>query len=381
MTLLIFVLVLSFLVFVHELGHFFMARRAGVRVEEFGFGYPPKMFRFWKDKKGTEYTVNWLPFGGFVRMYGEESDGVTSAVKTSTDSQNSGETDAFYSKKKRARLGIIIAGAVMNFIFGAVAFGAIYTYSGIPTNLNHVLVEEIVADSPAEAAGLVVGDRVVGMLVGDSEVKVNTVSGFVDEVSKLKGNEVPVLLDDGRQVLVYARMDEEIPEGQGSMGVAITDFEMKHYPLWQMPFRGMWVGIKAAVAFGGFLLGALGKMFGDLFFSGIVPKDVAGPVGIVHMAQKENLLTSGWISLLNFAAIISINLGVVNLLPIPALDGGRAVFVMLEGIVGKKRLAKVEQRANAVGMGLLLLMIVLVTIRDVRVWLGEVIWWQNLFNR
>lgn len=369
MTLFWFVFILSFLVFIHELGHFFMARRAGVKVEEFGFGYPPKMFRFWKDREGTEYTVNWLPFGGFVRMSGEDPD--------------SGELDArnqsaFYAKNKRARLGIIVAGAVMNFIFGAVAFGILYTKSGIPTNLGYVLVEEVKNDSPAFVAGLKQGDIVRELVVAGSSEEVNSVTGFVQRVSEFKGSTIQLRLDDDKLLDVYVRTDAEIPEGQGALGVSITDFAMKQYPLWQMPFRGMWVGTKAAVNFGVFLLQSLGKMFYDMIFMGIVPKDVAGPVGIVHMAQKENLLTSGWEMILNFAAILSINLGVVNLLPIPALDGGRAVFVLLEGIIKKERLTWLEKRANAAGMILLLLMIVAVSIRDVRVWVAETSWWQNL---
>lgn len=368
MTVFWFILVLSFLVFIHELGHFVMARRAGVRVDEFGFGYPPKMFRFWKDKKGTEYTVNWLPFGGFVRMNGEDPDTTQMGV----------DPTAFYAKKKRARLGIIVAGALMNFLFGAVAFGILYTKSGIPTNLGYVLIEEVKEGSPAHAAGLKEGDRVKELMIDGARESIVTVDQFVTKISEYKGKTVDLGLVDENSVQVYVRMDSEIPEGQGALGVAITDFEMKHFPLWQMPFRGMWVGIKAAFNFGLFLLQALGSMFYNLLFMGVVPKDVAGPVGIIHMAQKENLLTSGWEMILNFAAILSINLGVVNLLPIPALDGGRAVFVLLEGLIKKEKLAWFERRANTIGMALLLLMIVAVSVRDVRVWVGESAWWQNL---
>ncbi|MFC1653310.1 RIP metalloprotease [Patescibacteria group bacterium] len=373
MTLLIFLLILSFLVFIHELGHFVMARRAGVKVEEFGFGYPPKAITLFTDKKGTEYTFNWLPFGGFVRLHGEDG------------SVNTDESHAFYSKKKRKRLGIIVAGAIMNFVFGVVAFGAIYTKTGIPTNLEYVRIDEITEGSPAEQAGLVVGDRVVAVSHEGDKKEVKTNEDFILTLSGKRGAEVTLEVDgenENEQKIVYVRKEDEIPEGEGAIGVAITDFEMRHYPIWQMPFRGMWVGLQAAVAFGVFLLGAIVTMFKELIFSGIVPKDVAGPVGIVHMAQKEGLLTSGFVSILNFSAILSINLGVVNLLPIPALDGGRAVFVMLEGLVGKKALEKIEQKTNTVGFILLLAMIVAVSVRDVRILLGDVgakEWFSNLF--
>src|SRR3989344_1318739 len=349
MTLLVFLLVLSFLVCIHELGHFVMARRAGVKVEEFGFGYPPKMWRFFKDKRGTEYTVNWLPFGGFVRLHGEDAE---------ASQVTNGDTVAFYAKKKRVRLVIIVAGAVMNFIFGAVAFGILYSKSGIPEQLGYVLVEEVTADTPAAKAGLVRGDTIYGLMTDGVLAPIKTTIEFQTELAGRAGQTVTLSLGEGKTKDVYVRKTEERPEGQGALGVAITDFRLMQYPWWQMPVRGMWIGIKAAFGFGVFLLEALGKMLYDWVATGVAPKDVAGPVGIVHLAQKEGLLTSGWEMILNFAAILSINLGVVNLLLFPALDGGRAIFVLLEGIIKKEKLAKVERAANMVGMALLLLMIV-----------------------
>jgi regulator of sigma E protease len=310
-----------------------------------------------------------LPFGGFVRMSGEDPDA------GELDVRNQG---AFYVKSKRARLGIIVAGAVMNFIFGAIAFGVLYTKSGIPEYFGHILIERVAEGSPAEEAGLSVGEKIIGVVIEGQNVAVADFEQLSGVLEPVQGKKVGILLDGGVIREVYVRTDNEKPKDQGRIGVGGADHTMKQYPLWQMPFRGMWIGTKAAVNFGVFLLESLGKMFYDMIFMGIVPKDVAGPVGIVHMAQKENLLTSGWEMILNFAAILSINLGVVNLLPIPALDGGRAVFVLLEGFIKKERLTWLEKRANALGMILLLLMIVAVSVRDVRVWVGETSWWQNL---
>lgn len=375
MTLLIFLLILSFLVLIHELGHFVMARRSGVRVEEFGIGYPPRAVRLFTDKHGTDYTLNFLPFGGFVRLYGEETpesgDGVV-------------EEDArelFYRKPKRVRLAIIVAGAVINFLFGAVAFGAIYTKTGIPTPLEYVKVDEVVSASPAEAAGLVAGDKILGITPVDEFLTISSVDQFVNFLREHRGQEIVLDVErDGERIHqpIYVRSQEETPEGQGAIGVAISDIEFRHYPLWQMPFRGMWVGLRSAVGFGWFLLGALGGMVRDLVFFGVVPKEVAGPVGIVYVAQKEGLLTSGWLSILNFSAVLSINLAIVNLLPFPALDGGRALFVLIEGVFGKPIKPGLERWANGLGMGLLLLLIVLISIRDIRTVVGEQMVWERL---
>lgn len=371
MTLLIFLLLLSFLVVIHELGHFLAARRSGVKVEEFGIGYPPKAKRLFTDKRGTEYTLNWLPFGGFVRLYGEDG----------KETKDAGV--AFYSKSKPVRLMIIVAGAVINFLFGVLAFGAIYTYTGIPTEMELVRIDEVMVGSPAEEAGLQGGEEVVAVAADNEVVEVKTVGEFVEEVGYYRGEEVRLVLTDERVVPVYVRTVEETPDDQGALGVLVSDFEFRHYPLWQMPFRGMWVGLQAAVAFGILLLVSLGEMLRNLIFSGVVPTEVAGPVGIVHTAAKEGLLTSGWVTIVNFAAILSINLAIVNMLPIPALDGGRALFIFLEGFIGKSRMPKVERYANTAGMAMLLFLILAISIRDVRGVLADEwvkTWWQGVLG-
>jgi regulator of sigma E protease len=141
-------------------------------------------------------------------------------------------------------------------------------------------------------------------------------------------------------------------------------------------------GTKTAVQFGGLLIQALGQMVGQLF-RGEIPKDVAGPVGIAYMAQKENILT-GWLSSLNFAAVLSINLAIVNLLPIPALDGGRAVFLMVEGITRKRVKPEIEQRVNTLGFAALILLLVVISIKDIRTVVGDKgvqDWFRGIFQR
>lgn len=364
MSALIFLIILSFLVIIHELGHFLFARWAKIKVEEFGLGYPPKALTFFKDKLGTIYTLNWLPFGGFVRMFGEDSaDGETGA-------------GAFGTKPVTKRLLVVLAGATINFIFGVIAFGMIYSRHGIPTDLNGVKIGEIVADSPAAQAGLPTGVIIVRAGQNGSFVDTRNSQQLIQFVQENRGERIDLVTDSGETYQSYVRTVEETPQNQGALGVGLEDFELKFFPWYEMPFRGMWVGLKAAVGFGGLILQSLGTMLRDLIFAGQVPQDVAGPVGIVYAAEKEGFLREGFWAQLNFAAILSINLAIVNVLPFPALDGGRAVFLFWELLTRKRVNPKVEQWVNTAGFALLLGLIVLISLRDV----GKVIADQAVQN-
>jgi regulator of sigma E protease len=149
LTLLAFLIILSILIFVHECGHFLLAKKAGIRVEEFGFGYPPRIFG--KKFKGTIYSLNWLPFGGFVRLFGED-------FTDEKDLKNQKSPDAFFAKSKRARVMVLVAGVLFNFILAIVVFAIVYSFSGIPTQTNQITILDTIANSPAEQAGLKSGD-------------------------------------------------------------------------------------------------------------------------------------------------------------------------------------------------------------------------------
>lgn len=369
MSALIFMLILSFLVIIHELGHFLVARWAKIKVEEFGLGYPPRAITLFTDKLKTIYSLNWLPFGGFVRMMGEDSGEVVEG--------------SFSSRPTWKRLLVVLAGASVNFVFGVIAFGVIYSQFGIPTQLGAVRVEGVAADSPAAEVGVPVGLMVTEVRVGDEAVEVRSGADLIEFVASRRGEMVTLVGENGETYDVYARKADEVPAGQGSLGIALNDMEMKHYPWWQMPFRGMWVGLQSAVEFGGLIVGALGTMIRDLVLLGQVPADVAGPVGIVYAAEKEGFLEEGIWAQLNFAAILSINLAIINVMPFPALDGGRAVFLVYELITRRKIKPKIEQWANAAGFMLLIGLIVLISFRDIsRVIMDEGVrnWFGNLLG-
>lgn len=357
MTIVYFLLILSFLVIIHELGHFLTAKKAGIKVEEFGIGYPPKAITLYTDKAGTQYTFNWLPFGGFVRLYGE--DGMNTAEAT--------DAMAFFNKPVLWRMMVVAAGALVNFAFGVLAFGAIYSHVGIPTDFGHIRVDEVAQSAPASEAGIEVLDQIGSVSYGDQTVDVETFDSFVTELGRHRGETVSLyLINKDKSVDVYVRREDEVPEGEGAIGVTVSDYELRQYPWWQMPVRGMWVGLKSAIGFSVFLLQSLGDMMADLVLRGQVPTEVAGPVGIVDEAGKQGILTQGWLDRLNFAAIISINLAIVNMLPIPALDGGRFVFLVYEGLTKRRIGPELERKINTYGFVTLLGLIILITIRDIR---------------
>jgi len=367
---LIFVVILSLLVIIHELGHFLVARWSKIKVEEFGLGYPPRAKALFTDKRGTIYSLNWLPFGGFVRMLGEDSGEVVEG--------------SFSSRPVWKRMLVVLAGATVNFVFGVLAFGLVYSTHGIPTELHGVKVTEVAVGSPAETAGIPVGVLITNVRIGEQETKIETSEDLIEAVNGHRGETVVLETKEGGQYQAYVRKIEEIPEGQGSLGVALTDTEVKFYPWWQMPFRSVWVGLRSAVDFGGMILQALGSMVKDLVTAGKVPADVAGPVGIVYQAEKEGFLKTGFWTQLNFAAILSINLAIINVLPFPALDGGRGFLLAIEMILRKRVNPKIEQWLNTGGFLLLISLIMLISARDIfRVLADQNVqsWFKGLVGR
>lgn len=346
LTLIVFIAILSILVFVHELGHFLVAKRAGIKVEEFGFGFPPRAFGI---KKGeTIYSLNWIPIGGFVRLYGEEEE----------EKKEKGR--AFYHKPKKIRILVILAGVVMNFVLAVLVFSAVYTKTGIPTKTDQVKVVGLVASSPADTAGLKDGDLVI--MAGGEKIKDS--QDFVTITQKLVGREMEIeIVREGEKKVFKVRPRENPPAGEGPLGVVISSVEMKFYPIWEMPVRGALEGFKEALAWTSLIVGALGAMFWQLVSAGTVPKDVAGPVGIFQVTGQ--VAQGGILNILQFLGILSVNLAVINILPIPALDGGRLLFIGIEAITGKRIKAKVERWTHQIGMMLLLFLILLITYNDI----------------
>ncbi|MFZ5366219.1 MAG: M50 family metallopeptidase [Patescibacteria group bacterium] len=370
LTIFTFLIILSILVLVHELGHFLVAKKTGISVEEFGFGLPPRVFGVKRGK--TIYSINWLPIGGFVKLYGEDEQ---------PRKPWACEAGAFFAKPKKIRMAVIVSGVLMNFLLAVFAFSIIYAKLGIPTKTDRVKIVGIAPGSPAEKAGLKEGD--IAVWAGGEEIK-NTES-FIKITQKYAGKMMALEISrekdnpckekvlgawpgleiscKGKNLVFSIIPREKPPEGEGPLGVAISQVEMKFYPLWEMIPRGTVEGFKEAFAWTGMIVGALGAMLWQLIRFGTVPKDVAGPVGIFQITGQVS--RTGILSVLQFLGILSVNLAVINILPLPALDGGRLLFILVEAVTGKRSHLKFERWVHTVGMALLLFLILLITINDI----------------
>ena len=363
LTILIFLLLLSVLVLVHELGHFIAAKKLGVVAEEFGLGLPPKVRKLFT-WQGTEFTLNWLPLGGFVKMKGEDRETENRKQKTENNERNDGN---FYSQKPWKRAIILVAGVFMNLVLGVGAFTTVYTVLGIPEERDVVVIDGVAPGSPAEKAQLEAGDVVLELQVDRlSGYQVTRVKEFVDFINEHRGQEAILIIKRGnenKEISITPRIESETPAGEGALGVAISNIQFIHYPWWQMPFKASVTGFKEALGWGLNIVEGLGKMVSDLIIHGKVPNDVAGPVGIARITGE--VAKRGWIPLFQLAGILSINLAVVNILPIPALDGGRLLFLGIEKLRGKPMDPRKERIAHLSGYILLITLLVLITLRDI----------------
>lgn len=394
MTLILFILILSVLVFVHELGHFLMAKRAGILVEEFGFGLPP---RLWGKKVGeTLYSINALPIGGFVKLYGEDGGPRTEDRGQMAEDRNQmvrNQGRAYFEKSIPRRLSVLLAGVTMNLLLALIAFSILYFVYGIPTKTGRVVIAGIAENSPAELAELKLEDQVIsidGQKVFKMEEFINLTKAKAGNLVQLEivrekdnpcrkegegeaGEQNKVLGGTATGEIGFQCHENNLiisliprinpPEGEGPLGVAITDTELKKYPWYQTPYLGVIEGFKESLSWGEMILDSLWKTVVTLVTKGTVPKDIAGPIGIFQITGE--VAKSGFLAVLQFLGILSVNLAIINILPLPALDGGRLVLLGYEAVTRKKLNPKVELAVNNIGMALLLGLMVLITINDI----------------
>lgn len=355
-TIIIFLLILTILVLIHELGHFLVAKKLGIKVEEFGFGLPP---RVWGIRRGeTLYSLNLLPIGGFVKLYGEDEAG-KGLPKIKNQKSNLKDIDrAFFARPIWQRAAVVVAGVFMNFALAIVIISYLFAVPGVPSVSDKVLITDIAAGSPAKAAGIKKGEIIVSI---DGR-KITSATEVITQTRKYLGKEVLFTLSDPktgatRDVEVVPRKD--FPKGEGPVGISIAqDVEVKKYPWYQAPFSGTVEVAKNSIL----IVQGLGTVITDIFTKGQVPQGVAGPVGIAQVTGT--FVASGVNAVLAFVALLSLNLAVLNILPFPALDGGRFFFIAIEAVTRRKVHPKFEAYAHAVGIAVLLALIALITIHD-----------------
>lgn len=343
--------VLSVIVLIHEFGHFIVAKKSGVWVEEFGLGLPP---RIWGKKIGeTLYSINALPIGGFVRLHGESLEEGLSATNPKR---------AFVNKSKKIRIAVALAGIVMNFILAVVCFSLVYSITGIDREIGPIKLTDISENSPAKEAGLLPDDRII-TINGQTITSTAQVQQIVaDNLGKELNFVIERPNEETTQTLTISLTPRvNPPEGQGAVGIAFSASGVETYypPLWQRPFVGAYYGIKSTFELSKAVLGGFAQISSDVS-QGQAPEGIVGPVGIFAVIA-EFFKSYGLLAVVNLTGIISLNLAIFNLIPFPPLDGSRVLFVLLESIVGKKRLPKIESISQQVGMILLLVLFVVLT--------------------
>lgn len=361
-TLIVFFLVLSVLVLVHELGHFVAAKIAGIKIEEFGFGLPPRIFG--KKIGETVYSINWLPIGGFVKLFGEdEADAAPSPERRGpallAGKQGEVMGRAFYQKPKLVRALVLCAGVSMNFLLAVLIISYIFT-QGVLVPTDRVTIKKISQNSPAQEAGLKIGDVI--LKVNDKSIKTPDeltayAKKFLGKKVTLEISRCPNQICQISQISLIPRL--KAPAGEGAMGVAISNLAEKKYPWYQAPFSGTVEAFKIS----GLMIMEIGKVLWKLVTFQAVGGEVSGPLGIAQATGEA--VKFGPAAVLQLMGLLSLNLAVVNILPFPALDGGRLLFVVIEGVIGKKVRPALERAAHQIGMIILLGLIILVTVNDI----------------
>ncbi len=373
MFILAFLVIILVLVLIHEFGHYFAAKKFGIKVLEFGFGLPP---RAWGKKIGeTIYSLNWLPIGGFVRLLGEDE----------TDKKLLEDKRSFAYQAVWKRIIVVVAGVVMNLLLAWVLFYIVviaqnfkvqvplltdFKFVGVgQVNETIVVINKVLPNSPAERSGFKVGDRVLA--INGEEVK----SGeeFIEKTKANLGKEVNFKLADlqntsQKEVITIPR--ENPPANEGALGVSLDGMQVANL-IYESPFQKAFSGPIHAYN----ILVYTGATFGKIFSVSQEQKtlepvaySVGGPIAIVFTI-KEFLNLKSFVPLIDLAANMSLILAFVNVLPIPALDGGRLMFLVIEAVTQKKVPASIEAKIHALGMMVLLGLIVLITYKDIRVYI------------
>lgn len=356
MTALLVIAILVLLIVIHELGHFTAAKIFGVRVEEFGVGYPPRAYLLGK-LGNTEYTLNWIPFGGFVRLFGEEAE--------------SRQPGSFVAAPRYVQALILVAGVTANIILAWALFTGAYIL-GVPSVIDsvnpgenaHLFITDVVPGSPASAAGLAAGDEIVSIKDAKSDspdaLLPEDVMTFVSE----RGGQV-LTLDYVRahatSTVTVQPANAVIPSAAGrpALGIGLALVANRSLSVGQ----AAWQACFATVTVLGAVVSSLWMLIRESLSGSVSLNDVVGPVGLISVVHEASYNGIG--NVMKLAAFISANLAIINLIPIPALDGGRLVVVIGEAIARRKSPQLLLQIVNTLGIALIIILMVAVTWHDI----------------
>ena len=362
MNILIFFIVLIVLVLVHEFGHFFAAKRFGIRVDEFGFGFPPKLFG--KKFGETEYTLNLLPLGGFVKIFGENPD---------EDNINGPDSSRSMINKSRSKQAIVLfAGIFANLVLAWLLFSVGFM-SGLPASLGNVpagyelknvnlVIVSVLPDSPASASGLVAGDKVVSVTSASDTLSPITPDSLKSFVLSHSSGELEIGYIREKSNAVTTASVTPAPsdiDGKPAIGIAMDEIGTIKLPF----FPALWEGLKLDWSVTSGTAVGLYRLVVDSISGHGSLSSITGPVGLVGIVGDA--WSFGFSYLLSFTALISVNLAIINLIPFPALDGGRLLFLLIEKIKGSRLNPNFANTANMVGFALLIILMIFVTYNDI----------------
>lgn len=362
-SLILFIGIISFLVLIHELGHFMAAKKIGVKVEEFGLGLPPKIFG--KIYKGTEFTLNYLPFGGFVRLKGEE--------------EHNSDSDSFESKGVYQRAFVVVAGVVMNFLLAVIIYqvtlhirdyksdyfpilGDIKPYFG-DLETTSGLISGLSQDSKLDKNQISGGDYIYSV----NDTKISSNNQLRNLINTSESNSVKIVIKNLRDTTVVKEFNTELvsKDSKKYLGIYLGEAGRVSYE----NMNPIFVGVSHSINIAKLSLDSLGLLISKSLEQNditIVSENVAGPVGIYSIVDTINQNNDYLISLdiIELVAMLSLSLAIMNILPIPAVDGGRLTFLIYEMLLRRKASPKFEMAVNRFGMAFLLFLLISITVKD-----------------